>query len=66
MMAMSNNSVGVVRHLTCLRWANVDMPLNAHYGDSWLASHKVFVIYNLEYAMRGLIVEIDVCAHLVV
>ena len=30
MMPMSNGSYGVVKHLTCLRWANVLMPVNAH------------------------------------
>lgn len=29
---MSNGSYGAVRHLTCLRWAKVDMPENAHYN----------------------------------
>jgi hypothetical protein len=34
MMPISKGTSGVVRHLTCFRWAKVDMPVKDHWNQS--------------------------------
>ena len=55
MMPTSKGSYGVVRHLTCLRWANVDTPLNPHYHVSMASgSHQDGEVYSHQWTISGL------------
>lgn len=50
MIAISKSSEGVVRHLTCLRWAKVEIPVKPHCEQTVRyrqAGTRVYIIASL-------------------